>query len=305
MGRASRASVVMLVVGALTFTGCAETAGEESTVDQSPAGKVIRNDRVSAQVPAGWFEIKEPISNTIEPSPLFAVASEPLEIDSPSRDCSASAAIDQLSPSGALVSVLGTSPQRLPSRPAEIKLNRSTYDAYECAGPSHKVVFHQNDRGVYINVWFDPDRVDPRVRGHAVAFANSLELRDFPSRDCNGDYSVGEPDGFEGADGLSCGEAALLWNEWVVPPARMTGCARTGRDHSVRVTDGITCGVAERFILGATTGFAPHPGGWIERADRFTCRIRDFSPRANPGLYVDCLDTDRGASGPRFTFRFY
>jgi hypothetical protein len=297
--------VVVLVVGALTFTGCAETAGEELEVDQSTTSTVIRKDRVSAQLPAGWSEIKEPISNIVEPSPLFAVASEPVEVDSLPRGCNASAAVDQLSSSGALVSVLGTAPQRLPSRPAEIKLNRSTYANYECAGPSHQVAFHQNDRGVYVNVWFDPDRVDPVVRRQAVAFVNSLELRDFPSRECNDDYGVDGLEDFEGVDGLSCGEAALLWKVWAVPPTKLNRCTRTGSDHSVRVTDGITCGVAERFILGGTKGFAPHPGGWIERADRFTCRIRDFNPRSNPGLYVDCLDTDRGPSGPRFTFRFY
>lgn len=72
--------------------------------------------------------------------------------------------------------------------------------------------------------------------------------------------------------------------------------------HELRVTDGITCGVAERFILGGTKGFAPHPGGWIERSSRFTCRIREFD--SEPGLHADCVDTDRGASGPRFTFVF-
>lgn len=302
MGRASRATAVVLVVGGLTLLGCDETTRDGSVADPSTAGKVISKERVSAQLPEGWSEVKGPTSKIIEPGPLFTVASEPVEVDPPLGGCNPSAAIDDLGPSGALVAVLGTQPQRLPARTARIRLNRNTYGNYECAGPSHQLAFHQNDRGVYINVWFDPDRVDPMVRRQAVAFVNSLELRDIPSRECSHDSA---DEDFEGVDGVSCGEGALLWSEWNIPAAKLTRCTRTGSDHSVRVTDGVTCRVAERFILGGTKGFAPHPGGWIERADRFTCRIRDFSPRSNPGLHVDCLDTDRGASGPRFTFRFY
>ena len=301
MGKASRAVTVVLIAGALTLAGCNETASEGPVAEQSPTHSVISRERVSADLPSGWSEVKEPISNIVEPSPLFAVASEPVEVDPHHGGCSPSASIDDLSPEGALVSVLGTEPQRLPARPAKIKLNRSTHGNYECAGPSHQLAFHQNDHGVYINVWFDPARVDPVVRRQAVAFVNSLELRDILSRECN-DHSPAED--LQGVDGLSCGEGTLLWNGWDVPSAELNRCPRTGSNNSVRVTEGITCGVAARFVLGGTKGFAPHPGGWIERADRFTCRIRDFSPRSNPGLYVDCLDTDRGASGPRFTFRF-
>ena len=130
----------------------------------------------------------------------------------------------------------------------------------------------------------------------------------FPTRSCRHvrgiDLDTYAP-GFEGADGLSCQEAVHVWGNWLVPNQRLTPCSKTGSIHDVRVTEGkITCGVAERFIVGGTEGFAPHPGGWVERADRFTCRIHDSRSPTDQRIRVDCLDTDRGAEGPQFTFRF-
>ncbi|HET6829744.1 MAG TPA: hypothetical protein VFH44_00210, partial [Solirubrobacterales bacterium] len=201
------------------------------------------------------------------------------------------------------VRVYDWAPKGLPARPATIKLDRVSYGSYECSGRSHSLAFHENGRGIDINVWFVQGQADPAVRHQAVELLNSLEVREFPSRECHRDLGVTGDHGFRGADGLSCGEAALLWNEWIVPPEKLTPCPKAGATHDLRVTDGITCGIAERFILGGTRGFAPHPGGWIERKERFTCRIREFE--SSPGLHVDCLDTDRGPSGPRFTFRFF
>jgi hypothetical protein len=235
---------------------------------------------------------------------LFTVASAPLgTIRRPPPVCGTpDAVLDRLPADGAVVQVAVWQPQRLPARPEPITLDRSTFGTYECSGRSHEINFHENGRGVHIVVWLDPGRVDPEVRHQAVELLNGLDVRGFPSGECDRDFGAGGASGFRGADGLSCGEAAHLWTEWMVPPRELTPCERTGHVHEVRVSDGITCGVAERFILGGTTGFAPHPGGWIERSSRFTCRIREFS--SEPGLHVDCIDTDRGASGPRFTFVF-
>jgi hypothetical protein len=238
------------------------------------------------------------------PVSLLTVASAPLgPIRRPPPVCGTpDAVLDRLPADGAAVQVSEWQPERMPARPDPITLDRSTFGTYECSGRSHEINFRENGRGVHVVVWLDPGRVDPEVKREAVGLLNGLEIGGFPSGECDRDFGVGGTSGFRGADGLSCGEAAHLWTEWMVPADDLTPCERTGQAHEVRITGGITCGVAERFILGGTKGFAPHPGGWVERSGRFTCRIREFSTQ--PGLRVDCVDTDRGASGPRFTFVF-
>jgi hypothetical protein len=237
------------------------------------------------------------------PGPLFTVASAPVEVNRRPRVChSPDRILERLPADGAVIQVNDWAPEGLPARPAKIKLDRESYGSYECSGRSHSLAFHENGRGINVTAWFVQEFGDPAVRHQAAEFLNSLEVRGFPSRECPDDFGVAGNRGFDGADGLSCGEAAHLWSEWIVPPEKLTPCE--GRDpHGVQVTDGITCGIVERFILGGTFGFAPHPGGWIERKDRFTCRIREFN--SNPRLRVDCLDTDRGPSGPRFTFAIF
>lgn len=303
MGRASRATIAAVLVLGAAMVGCAERTG----VDETAAGgsdSTVSRERISAELPPGWSEVETPPARGY-PTSLITLASAPVgTIHEPPPVCGTpNAVFDRLPADGAVVQISAWQPQRLPARPDPIVLDRSTFGTYECSGRSHEIDFHENGRGVHIVVWLDPGRVDPGVRRQAVELLNGLEVRDFPSGECDRDFGVAGASGFRSADGLSCREAARLWTGWTVPPERPTACERTGHVHEVRITDGITCGVAERFILGGTKGFAPHPGGWIERSSRFTCRIREFAPRPG-GIHVDCVDTDRGASGPRFTFVF-
>ena len=161
------------------------------------------------------------------------------------------------------------------------------------------MAFHENGRGIFVHVWFDPNEVTRETRNQAEEFIDSIHAQGFPSRECGGDYGVENLEGFEGAAGLSCREAAQLWSDWLVPPEKPTRYAKTGSANDVRITRASRAGWPSGSSSTARRASGPHPGGWIERADRFTCRIRDFSPRSSPSLYVDCLDTDRGASGPQ------
>lgn len=301
MGRASRAAAAELVIIAAAVAGCAERTGVDETAAGN--GSVVHHERITAELPPGWSEVEMPRAEGY-PVPLMTLASAPIgPIGTPPPVCGTpDAVLDRLPADGAAIQLSEWQPERMPARPAPIVLDRSTFGAYECSGRSHEIDFHENDRGVHVVVWLDPGRVDPDVRRGAVELLNGLEVRDFPSHECDRDLGVAGASGFRGADGLSCGEATLLWTEWMVPADVLTPCERTGHVHDVRITDGITCGVAERFIVGGTKGFAPHPGGWVERSSRFTCRIREFA--GEPGLHVDCVDTERGASGPRFTFTF-
>lgn len=300
MGRASRAVTAGLCAAAFALAGCAEPIGVGETAADG-ADSLVNHERINAELPPDWSEVEMPKAQGY-PAPLMTLTSAPLRpIDRPPPVCGTpDAVLDRLPVDGAAIQISEWQPQRMPARPERIALDRSTFGAYECSGRSHVVNFHENGRGVHVVVWLTPGRVDPEVKRQAVRLLNGLKVHAFPSGECDRDFAVGGTSGFRGADGLSCGEAALLWTEWMVPAAELTACERTGHVHEVRVTDGITCGVAERFIVGGTNGFAPHPGGWIERSGRFTCRIREFS--TEPGLHVDCVDTDRGASGPRFTF---
>jgi len=239
MGRASTAAAAVLVVGVLTLIGCAETASDEPGADRSREGAMLSKDRVSAEIPAGWSEIEEPISSIVDPAPLLAVASEPLEVDAPPRGCGPSAALlDQIRPSGALVEVLEASPPRrgpspwrdFPSRPARIELDRDTYDTYECAGSSHQIVFRENGRGVYVHVWFDPERVDPKIRRQAVAFVNSLELRDVRGEQSSVPHSRWDrlalpPEVRNGGSFLAADDQILLFGGCAVRPRH--DCRRT------------------------------------------------------------------------------
>ncbi|HET6831966.1 MAG TPA: hypothetical protein VFH44_11520, partial [Solirubrobacterales bacterium] len=268
MGQASRVVTAAFAVGALVLTSCSEeTATDEMAPDQATNGEISRSG-VSVELPDGWSEVEMP-SAMGRPGPLFTVASAPVEVNRRPRVChSPDRVLERLPADGAVVRVYDWAPKGLPARPATIKLDRVSYGSYECSGRSHSLAFHENGRGIDINVWFVQGQADPTVRHQAVELLNSLEVRDFPSRECHRDLGVAGDRGFRGADGLSCGEAALLWNEWIVPPEKLMPCPNAGATHDLRVTDGITCGIAERFILGGTRGFAPHPGGWIERKER-------------------------------------
>ncbi len=298
MGRASSAAVgVCLLIAGAAAGGCSD----QPEPQPKPHATEIHSERVAAELPAGWSEIDEATSRIITPSQVFAVASESVTIRKPLRACHPPDSIlAQLPRDGAYIEVSEGSAHGIHPRPQRLRLNRRSYDTYECSGPSHSLSFNERGRGLYVHAWFDPDRVSKATRKQAAAFINSLDVGRFGSRECSGDYAINPNLGFRGADGLSCADAALKWRDWIEPPAGLAACPSTfAHDHLIRATENIACQAVERFIL---EDFAPHPGGYVERASRFDCRIRE--PGGNAPLAVDCIDTDRGPSGPRFSFRF-
>lgn len=99
-----------------------------------------------------------------------------------------------------------------------------------------------------------------------------------------------------GVDGLSCADAdqaLAAWPKDVDAAAVLRDCPheRAGSDH--RAERGITCGRVDQFVGGI---FAPHPAGWVERADGVTCHIVDGDEAA---LEVSCREHGRW-----FTFGF-
>ena len=288
-----------VLLGALAFGGCSDGEPAQSSVASATE---IHRDKITAELPDGWSEIKGPTSRIIYPAPVFAVASDPAEVPKTLRACHPPDAIlSQLPLDGVLIEVLEATPKGMAGRPAQIKLDRRSFATYECSGPSHSITFHEHGRGLYIHVWFNQDHVSPAKRRDAADFLNSIHVGVFGSGECPGGLGAKAGQSFEGADGLSCRDAARKWADWIVPTDRMNRCPSVfANSHSIQATDRIACQAVERFIL---EDFAPHPGGWIERAGRFDCRITES--KGVGGIGVDCVDTDRGAAGPHFRFRFF
>ena len=287
-----------MVAAVLAISGCSEERREAPT----PEGTTVTSDRVTAELPVGWSRISSDWRGPYfasNPQAILVASSSPIEFERPKDVCDRpDDALSELGKSGALVEVTETDPRWWPRRSGPIKLNRRTYGAYECSGESHSLGFREGSRGMQVHVWFDPDRVDPAVRQEAVGFVNSLEVREFGSGECRRSR-VG---GFEGADGLSCDEAAELWRSWVFPQDEPRACPSTfARLHHISGTGSVGCRAVEEFVL---EDFAPHPGGWIERAGGFDCRIAERPGVARNGITVACIDSARPWVRS-FRFRFY
>ena len=282
---------------------CSAAALAESQPNRPlPSGTEIQRDKITAELPRGWSEIKGPTSRIIYPAPVFAVASDPAEVPKTLRACHPPDAIlSQLPPDGVLIEVLEATPKGMDGRPAHIKLDRKSFDTYECSGPSHSITFHEHGRGLYIHVWFNQDHVSATKRSDAVDFLNSIDVGVFGSGECPGGLGAKAEPELRRRRRALVQDAAHKWADWIVPAERMQRCPSVfANSHAIRATDRIACQAVERFVL---EDFAPHPGGWIERSSRFDCRITESTGKG--GIGVDCVDTDRGPEGPHFRFRFF
>lgn len=299
MRAASTIAAAMALTGCVLIAGCLAPA---ETGRGGPERTEVRSRGLTARLPAGWTQADagswRRFVSTGNPAPLLVAASAPFAGGGPLGVCARpEAAIDRIGPGGVLVEIDEVDPGRLTRRPHRIRLSRRTFAPYECSGPSHLVYFREGSRGIAVHVWLDPSTVDPAARAAAVRLLNSIRVSSYGSGEC------GEAggSGFEGRDGLSCREAALLWRHPPRPPEALRPCpSRFAVSHRIEATGKVACRAVERFILG---DFAPHPGGWVERAGRFDCRITDAPGR--PGIGATCVDGSRGAAGPRFRFRFY
>src|SRR4029078_1550039 len=86
-----------------------------------PSAAEIQRDKITAELPDGWSEIKGPTSRIIYPAPVFAVASDPAEVTKTLRACHPPDAIlSQLPLDGVLIEVLEATPKGMAGRPAHI-----------------------------------------------------------------------------------------------------------------------------------------------------------------------------------------
>jgi hypothetical protein len=99
-----------------------------------------------------------------------------------------------------------------------------------------------------------------------------------------------------GVDGLPCDEARELlatWPDLRVISASLEPCDHEGAGFDHRADHAIGCERVNRFV---SEDFAPHPPGWFERKNGFTCRIRELG---GGGLTVGCTDGEKW-----FSFKF-
>lgn len=172
------AALVVLAFG----SGCGQTA------DSPPATAAT----IHATLPAGWQPIRGPVNEVTEPAQVLAVASVPLRLPERSaHGCSTAGLRLRLPPSAVAVQLVGATmgssgdashpnPRKYPPRPEPFRLDRRSYDTYDCYGPSYNIAFRDHGRAFQAFVWLDPRHVDPAVRAQTVALLSSIRVSRSP-----------------------------------------------------------------------------------------------------------------------------
>jgi hypothetical protein len=126
--------------------------------------RAVRDDGVSVRFPPSWIATTRPLTPVTYPQQVVAIASYPLPRGSAGANgCTPEGALERLPATGAFVfgweyarpSPFGTIRARdFPPRPRHFRLGH--YAAYECLGPSYRLVFRQAGRFFQIHVVLGP-----------------------------------------------------------------------------------------------------------------------------------------------------
>lgn len=180
----------MLVLLA-SIVGCGSSDPDEATKTPAPS-PTYRAHGIAARIPSGWDASGSHLSGLRDPRQLLTAGSFDLSPGGrPARggSCFPQKALSLMPDDGALVAVTSyrrsslspRSLRRLPPRPSRLRL-ASAYRDYECGGQSYDLQFREGQRGYKIDVWFDPRRVEPRIRAGALRLINGLDLQPAPQQ---------------------------------------------------------------------------------------------------------------------------
>ena len=158
------------------------TAGTATTASLT-AHPVPLPRGVSADVPAGWQLLGQPITGVTYPVQVLAAASYPVTPGKPSPGCRPGRLLDQKPPGGALLQVIewthGDGQPNLgdfPPRETPFALPADAYATYECAGPGYNVAFRDRRRRFQAFLMLDRERVNPRIRRQAIELLTSMRF---------------------------------------------------------------------------------------------------------------------------------
>lgn len=161
------ACVLSSAAAVLAAAGCA--GGD-------PSG--ARAHGATTGLPAGWHEIRRPITGVLYPTQVFAASTYPIVFHHRPESCVPAAALRQMPPDGVLLQVIEYRPTdgsgkrvrvpKLPPRPRRFSYRDAVYAPYECAGPSYKLDYRQGRNAMQAQIWMDRATVDSRRRAEAL-----------------------------------------------------------------------------------------------------------------------------------------
>jgi hypothetical protein len=133
--------------------------------------------------PSSWRVYSQTLTQAISGRDQLALGTFPLAQKAPDKNCAPTTAVKARPPSGGFIYLYETEGlkrdelARVPARPDRLRLPRSSYQPYECFGPSRRVDFRDGGRAFTAHVWGPPAR-----RREALAILDSLRVRPAPFR---------------------------------------------------------------------------------------------------------------------------
>lgn len=156
------------------FVGCAG--------DSSPEPSAYHT---AAVLPAGWHEIREPITSVIYPTQAFAASTYPVTFRHRPESCIPRAALSQMPRDGVLLQVIEYPPTdargkkvrvpKLPPRPNRFSYHDAVYASFECAGPSYKFDYRQGHHALQAQVWMHRAAVNSKWRADALRILDNFK----------------------------------------------------------------------------------------------------------------------------------
>jgi hypothetical protein len=131
--------------------------------------------------PSAWRLYPRALTQAISARDQIALGTFPLHQTRPDPNCTPATALRARPPSGGFIYLYEqeglnrTQLARVPARPARLRLPRSSYQPYECMGPSWRVDFRDGGRAFTAHVYGPPQR-----RREALAILDSLRVRPAP-----------------------------------------------------------------------------------------------------------------------------
>jgi hypothetical protein len=176
---ATRMGLLALLAAALTTGGAA--SGRHASSDG------VRYDDAERGLhlvhPSAWRVYPQTLTQAISARDQIAIGTFALHQKQPDPNCTPATALRSRPPNGGFIYLYETEGlnrtelDRIPARPARLTLPRSSYQPYECMGPSWRVDFRDGGRAFTTHVYGPPAR-----RREALAILDSLRIRPAPFR---------------------------------------------------------------------------------------------------------------------------
>ena len=174
---------VLTLVGVATYTGLAGGRTRGAAVNRvGQSASRPTTPVVTANVPAGWHITSRPITSVARPVQRLVVTSFVLHQSRPDPGCGPTTAIREMPRTGAFLFLFeysGVSRQEIatfPPRPANFRLDPSSYRPYECEGLSYLVRFRDAGREFQAQIYVG-SHATSKTRRLLLGVLDSLRVR--------------------------------------------------------------------------------------------------------------------------------